>query len=289
MADSNGNSVSDERSYSEAATRLLNHGPVTTYEPDEWFNYVEHYQLGEMEVIELINIAAGTGVDWSDANQKEAPVHAVRALGQLGDSAADHFIVTLLDHVEYKTLTDSVLVALAMMGPRSLKALEHYFDFPDTSIGGQIVAADGFSIFAQYHPQHRDQCVQFLTQMLAEYETQEPGANASLVANLVKLRATESLGVIEQAFQQGWVEVGICDSWANIQIEFGLATAADFTEAELLGYEPTVHRTANDLPTTASNEQPPGHRRLSEIALAGSYSMSEHLRRQGDQRLKIHH
>lgn len=221
--------------YTHPVTLLLKHGPIRSSATGKWFDYVGNYGLGEIDVPELISLAQGVEIDWNDPQQHDAPIHACRALGQLGDAAADSYLVRLLDDDENTGVTESVLVALSMLGSRSLAVLKQYFEQPETSPWSQALAAEGIAVFAKKYPDFRDECIEFLAQALAQHSQNAPELNGFLIQNLAKLQATEAVGEIKAAFQSGLVEGGISDTWANVQIALGLATEADFTEAELSG------------------------------------------------------
>lgn len=212
----------DRTDYPSPVSELIDHGPVKTSATDEWFDYVGHYNLGEIDVPVLIDLAREGNADFSNPSERSAPVHACRALGQLGDSAADKALVQLLDDDENDWLIESAQVALGMLGPRSLAVLKQYFDDPETSIGSQLRALEGISTIAQQHPQLRNECVQILTQTLSNCDQHEPDVNGFLIYYLVEMKATESAQVIEKAWHSGHVNQEINESWEAVQAELGI-------------------------------------------------------------------
>ena len=266
----------DQDNYSYPVSELLNHGPIETGATGEWFDYVGHYGLGEIDVPELITLASGADVDWQNPQQCDAPVHACRALGQLGDTAADIYLVKLLDNDEDDLLVETVLVTLSMLGPRSLKVLRQYFEWPETDHWSQARAADGFVVFAQQHPEYRDECAGLLSQALSDYPQHTPDLNGSLVYNLVRLQATEFATQIEQVFLSGRVEEGLTGTWPEVQAELGLANEADLLSAERLGADAQAGGTPSSKPIAVNRKA--GRRQLSDIGLAGGYSIVKHLR-----------
>ena len=225
------------RNYSRPVTALINHGPIEeddTHKP--WFDYVGHYGLGEDHVSELIRLMTENYVGSKKYPHRHfAPIHACRALGQIGDSGADLFIVTHLDDVENAKLIESVLVALAMLGPSSLKVLEQYFEWPQPSLESQILVAMGFRVFAEQNPHCRDECVAFLTKTLSLCAEHNPLLNGFLVYNLIELKATESAEVIERAFQKNRVDVDVSGRWPDVKVQLGLASSSEFAPDELMG------------------------------------------------------
>ena len=261
--------MSDRNStnYSYSVSQLLSLGPATGTRPEEWLDYVGLYGLGEEEVAELVRLASEANTELARADWGDAPIHACRALGQIGDRGADLYLVKLLDDAS-DPMKDSVLFALSMLGLPGLKALERYFDFPSTDMWGQIAAAEGAAVFAQRNPLYRAQCVAFLTLALEDATLLPATVNGFLVYYLVELQATESSAVIEQAFQDNAVSEDVIGYWADVQVELGLASVADFAPGELLYPEDKV-----DI------EQPARTQRTPEIELSGSYSITQHLKR----------
>jgi hypothetical protein len=263
----------DQDDYPYPVSELLNHGPVEDGDPDEWFDYVGHYGFSEDDVPILLSLASDTNLDFENPNQQYAPIHACRALGQLGDAGADLYLVKLLDDCENDWLTESALVALTMLGPPSLTALKRYFEWPETSYWSQLNAAKGFLLFAQRYPQCRDECIQCLTQALSNYSQQTPEMNSFLIYNLVQLKAVEASKTIEQAFHSGQVNEDINGPWPAVQVALGLAQEADFTPAELLSVNEKICQEKR------LGEQPKkAQKRTSEIRLAGGYSLLDHLK-----------
>lgn len=270
--------MADQDDYPYPVSELLNHDSVETGANGngEWFDYVGHYGLSESDVPALISMTSQVDVDWQKPQQWGAPIHACRALGQLGDTAADIYLVKLLDNDEDDFLVETVLVALSMLGPGSLKVLRQYFDWPDTDHWSQARAADGFVVFAQRHPEYRDECARLLSQALSDYPHHTPDLNGSLICNLVQLQATEFAAQIEQVFLSGRVEEGLTGTWPEVKAELGLANEADLSSAE----RPDMAVQAGGTPSSEPVAVKPklGRRQMFDIGLAGGYSIVEHLR-----------
>ena len=260
----------DFAGYSPLVAQLLTHGPATLHtQPEDWFDYVGHYGLGEENLPELISLAGGVDIDSEKPYQLDARVHACRALGQIGDPGADLFLVKLIDDGN-DLLTESVWFALSMLGLPGLKALEWYFNWTDTDMWGQVEAVHGISTFAQRHPQYRSRCVAFLTEALANGKQLDAMVNGFIVYDLVQLQAVESSATIEQAFDDGYVDEDVIGRWADVQVELGLASVADFEPGELLYPEDKSERALRPAPAP---------RRSLQVETAGSYSILHYLQR----------
>lgn len=213
----------DQDDYTYPVSALLDHGPLQARKVDEWFDYVGHYGLSERDVPQLIQLAGATAEDPGRPNQRDAPIHACRALGQLGDTAADIYLVNLLDDHENLMLVETVLVVLSLFGPTSIRILQRYTLWPQPSQESLVLVALGWFMLAQQYPQHRHECSQCLSEQLSEYEEHTPRLNGVLIYYLIQLQATEAATVIEQAFHSGQVDEAINGPWPAVQMALGLA------------------------------------------------------------------
>lgn len=219
--------------YSCLVSQLLSQGPATDLPPEEWFDYVGHYKLGENSVPMLLRLATGKGLDDTQPLHGHAPLHACRALGQLGHPAAARVLVTLLDDCN-DALGDSVLGALSLLGLPGLEALEEGFGSPHIDMWTQVRMAEGIAIVADRNPALRTRCIAFLTHELSNSAQQQAMVNGFLVYYLVELKATEASPVIEMAFQRNQVNEDVLGRWPDVQIQLGIAKVTDFSPEALL-------------------------------------------------------
>lgn len=217
--------------YQPPVAQLLTYGKPKTYDPSQWFNYVEAYGFTEAHIPDLIQMATDADLNLQDEVQGYAPIHACRALGQLQAEAAIQPLLSLLDSDD-DWFMEELPEVFGVMGPICIPALTDYLSC-EHSCWNHASAAEGLTNIAQFHTDHRQECVQILTEALARYAQQSPELNGSLVAKLLDLNATEAVDVIEKAYKEGPMDEMVCGSWATVQIDLGLATKADFTAEEL--------------------------------------------------------
>ena len=120
-----------------------------------------------------------------------------------------------------------------MIGAVCIPFLTGYLTDKKPSAWSKVAAASGLVKIAEFYPAHRDECAQLLIKALSRHQEQPPELNGSLVAKLLDLQATEAASAIEKAYREGPMDEMVCGSWARVQIELGLATAADFSPEEL--------------------------------------------------------
>lgn len=224
--------------YSPPVAQLLSCGRPKNVSRTEWFDYVEAYDLTDEHIPALIQLATEEELDWEDEGECYAPIHAYRALGQLRAEAAIQSLVGLLDGDDSDWFMEDLPTVFGMIGPACILALTDYLNRAEPSAWSKAAAASGLEKIAACYPEHRDECVKLITEALSRYQQQPPELNGSLVALLLNLQASESVSVIEKAYKEGPMDEMVCGSWARVQIELGLATAADFTPEELRHKEP---------------------------------------------------
>ena len=219
--------------YQPPVAQLLSVGIPKNIKRNQWFDYVKAYGFTDEHIPDLVRLAAEEELNWDDEGECYAPIHAYRALGQLKAETAIQPLISLLDIDDSDWFMEDLPQVFGMIGPACIPPLIEYLNLDQPSSWSKIAAAGGVAKIAEFHPAHRDQCVQVLVEALSRHQKQEPELNASLVAKLLDLRAVEAVNVIEKAYKEGPMDEMVCGSWARVQIDLGLATEADFTPEEL--------------------------------------------------------
>ena len=224
------NSKSD---YQPPVSQLLTIGRPQNIGPNQWFDYVEAYGFTEDHVPDLIRMASDKNWNWEDEGECYASIHAYRTLGQLKAESAITPLLSLLGQDDSDWYMEDLPRVFSMIGPTCIPTLTDYLVDGKHSSWGKMTAASGLTNIAKSYPVHREECTQLLTDALARHKQQPSELNGSLVAKLLDLEATDAADVIEKAYKEGPMDEMVCGSWARVQIELGLATAADFTPEEL--------------------------------------------------------
>lgn len=161
------------------------------------------------------------------------PVYAWRTLGQLQAIAAIPALIKVLQAQDMDWCWEEFPQVFALMGPTALPDLGEALQDSDLSDENKITIVEGLERLAHDYPDSRDDCVRLLTDQLADAVNNAPDLNGSLVSNLVQLKATESVAVIEAAYETDRVEQMFIGSWPAVQVSLGLKATSDFTPAEL--------------------------------------------------------
>jgi hypothetical protein len=213
-----------EYQYSELVKKLLTYGDPRN--SDEWRDYLKD-GISREHIPELISVLTDEELNIADPDSLEvwAPLHAWRALGQLHAVEA---IAPLIDMLHYIDEIDDDWIALefpevfGMIGAEAIPALTDYIDKPSDWLFARICAADGLKEIGKTSPDNRTRCIENLTSQLKKCASNDSTLNAFLVSSLVDLGAVESLGVIQDAFNQGFVDTEIMGDLEDVEIELGV-------------------------------------------------------------------
>ena len=224
--------------YLPPVSQLLACGRPKATRCSQWPNYIKDHGLTDADVPDLIQLAVEDDLNWQDDVEGYAPIHACRALGQLRAESAIYALIGLLADRDNDWFMEELPVIFGMIGSAAIPALAVYLSSTQPSVWSKVAASGGLEQIASRHPDYRNECVALITEALSRYQNQAPELNGNLVSRLLDLQAVESVGVIEKAYKEGPMDEMVCGSWARVQIEFGLATADDFTAEELQYKEP---------------------------------------------------
>jgi len=210
---------------SAAVDRLRPLGePTAPGEP--WPDYPATYGLTRDDLPALIALAEDESVYREHDPAVWAPLHAWRALGQLGAPEAAAPLARLLVRFAGPDGDDDwgiaeVPRALGMLGSAAFAPARALLDDPAQDPLVRAGAADALAHLAQAHPDERAACVAALADVLARPGT-DPGVGAFVVGALVQLGATETAPAIEAAFAGGRVEPSYNGDWEDVQLALGL-------------------------------------------------------------------
>ncbi|MBL7039230.1 MAG: hypothetical protein ISR77_11410 [Pirellulaceae bacterium] len=191
-------------------------------------DYVAEFGLCPAHIPALIEIArqwADRG-EWPKDDTLYAPVHAWRALGQLGAVEAVEPLLAMqnsLDEVGDDWYLEEFHDVFGLIGPAAVPAMAAYLTDGSNSEFGRVSSANGLCEIGKRHPETHQQVVELLATQLARREPDVYSLNGLLVGYLVDLKAVESAEVIERAFAAGVVDETICGDWPEIRQELAVS------------------------------------------------------------------
>ncbi len=220
--------------YSDPVARLLTignpseaPGPLDWRGLYHWRDYLAQYGLKQEHIPELIRMATDEALNQASSESTEvwAPIHAWRALGQLGAVQAVRPLLTLLHYVDDENndwVGEDLPEALALIGPAAIPALAEYLDNPENKLWARVAAASTLEKIGNAHPEARGESIAALTRTLEHYATNDEILNGDLISCLADLQAVEAAPIVEQADKADMVDESIMGDWEDFQMEVGL-------------------------------------------------------------------
>jgi HEAT repeat protein len=210
--------------YTEPVSQLLIMGDCRGQ--PEWPDYLA-LGLGPEQIPDLIRMVEDDKLNWADSERLEvwAPIHAWRALGQLGAEAAAEPLLGLLWRIEEfddDWVGEEIPVVLGMIGPAAVPKVAEYLADPLHGLWARVAAAHSLAEVGQRHPGARDDCVAVLSDTLEDFTNHDPTLNGFLISFLVDLQAIEAAPLMESAFDAACVDISILGDWEDAQIALGL-------------------------------------------------------------------
>lgn len=235
---------------------------------DPWPDYPTEYGLTRDDVPALLALALDETALPADDPAVWAPLHAWRALGQLGAPEAAEPIVGLLARLADPDSEDDwgpmeLPRVLGMLGPAALAPARALLD--DAARDPLVRAAAGESIgeVAARWPEARGAGVAALTDVLARADT-DPEVAAFTVSALVRAGAVEAAPAIEAAFAADRVEWSINGDWEDVQVALGLLPERRTPRPHYVDPRLTAHQAYDD--AWAATNRPPANPQVGTAA-----------------------
>ena len=154
----------------------------------QWPDYRQDGLTPE-HIPDLIRMATDEELNRSESasTQVWAPVHAWRALGQLGaESAAEPLtsLFHLIDDSNDDMVNEELPDVLGLIGPAAVPSVAAYLADASRGLWARVCAARSLGEIGRRHPDARDQCVAVLARQLEHFEEQDKSLNAFLVGPL---------------------------------------------------------------------------------------------------------
>ena len=214
--------------YTSPVDKLLTLGEAEPVVPDAWPNYLE-LGLGPEHIPDLIRMATDHEIRTIETKEGEedepefwAPIHAIRALGQLHAEAASEPLVHLLAELEHdEWMLEELPLVYGLIGPAAIPALTAYLADSSNEMYSRSYAANGLEEIGERHPESRSEAIAAITKQLEAFEENDFELNAFLIANLAHLKAVEALPLIERAFAADRVDEFVINL-DDVLVHFGL-------------------------------------------------------------------
>lgn len=156
-----------------------------------------------------------------------APMHAWRALADLGAESATVPLLSLLwrvDEQQDEYVAEELPEVFAAIGPSAIGPLTAYLANREHLRYARVGAAAGLRQIAVGYPEVRADCVKALAGPLEKAVANDFTVNAFLVCDLAELEAVEVLALVEAAFKARAVDESITGDWEHAKSYFDKAT-----------------------------------------------------------------
>jgi hypothetical protein len=192
----------------------------------DWPDYSQ-YGIGSEDVDDLIQLATDPllhGVP-TERNEGWVPLHAWRALGQLGDSRAIEPLIKAFDTLcDDDWASEELPVVLGMIGERAIGPLVDFVHDSSHTEFARMIAADALGKIAERHPSAKDRVIAIFTEYLDNPDSSATGLNGSAVNALLDLEARSSIDTLRRLYRSGNVDLFVCGDIEDVEIELGLRT-----------------------------------------------------------------
>jgi hypothetical protein len=195
-------------SYTSPVDKLFTLGKAEPVDWDRWPNYLE-LGLSLEHVPELIRMATDLELRGRESIEVEdedpkfwAPVHALRALGQLhAEDAAETLVNMLAETKNDSWIQEELPQIYVLIGPAAIPALREYLADSTHDEYSRGFAAESLEAIAKKYPETRSECLTAISKQLESFEDNDYELNAFLICSLSELKAIETLPLIKRAFE----------------------------------------------------------------------------------------
>ena len=210
--------------YADPVGQLLTVGEVESYDAAKWPDYVAEFDFGREDVAALACMVCDVALRQLDADSSEvwAPVHAWRALGQLGAQEAVAPLLAFLKTTENdEAVNEELPVVFGMIGPAAVPCIAAFLSDRSNAISPAATAMAGLREIVARHPECRDECVAILARVLEPHAASDPSINGFAVWALIDLAAVESIDAMRGAFRRKAVDLSLVGDEEDVEIALG--------------------------------------------------------------------
>ncbi|MDJ0675679.1 MAG: HEAT repeat domain-containing protein [Calothrix sp. MO_167.B42] len=228
--------------YQPPVDRLLSFGDCYGAR-NQWHDYIAKLGLNSQHIPDLMRMAVDDTLNGADSHSQEvwAPIHAWRALAQLGAKEAIEPLMKLFHEWEdndwvaeempkvygaiSRRLEAGGMATSTASGDISnvvIGAMQNYLAEPSHGVFPRITSVNCLEEIGKQSENTRSQCIDVLTKQLKSFVQNPIEINGFIVASLIELQAIESASIIYSAFVRQVVPEDIVGSWDDVQQVLGV-------------------------------------------------------------------
>ncbi len=188
-----------------------------------WQDYLQ-YGFGEPDVPALLELVADDALNNASVESKEVwvPLHAWRALGQIGSDEAVTSLIALFDQfVKDDWALEEFPEVMGMIGQSAITPLSIYLNETQHNEFARAMAADGLVEIVKRDPSCREQVIQCYQDYMSHPDESASVLNGLLVGCLLDFDAKETVNDIRRLFEKGCVDIACAGDLEEVEIELG--------------------------------------------------------------------
>lgn len=216
-------------SYTDPVAQLLHYRCYRSQ--DDRLPWPDYLALGltRAHILELMHMVSDDALHEADIETPQfwAPLHAWRALGQLGAVEVFVPLFDLLERMSDDWLIQEIPEVAATIGPDAIPACAAYLIDNTKDEMDRGVAASCLEMIGSKHPDSRASCVEILHRQLSAYGESDRALNAMVIGNLCDLNAVETIETIRAAFAADTVDIAFMGDIEDVEIQMGLRETRD--------------------------------------------------------------
>ncbi|GCE28048.1 hypothetical protein KDA_35320 [Dictyobacter alpinus] len=225
----------DTSKYTAPVNQLLTYGKPDI-EADEWQDYLA-VGLKQEHIPELIQMATDDELMQIDEERPEAwaPIHALRALGQLRAEEAVKPLLSIFSRPDVvdEWFIEEIPESLGLIGPAALPILKNFIADETRDNEARYMAVPAILKIANKWPETRAEGIDILSKQLEKFTENDPELNAFLIETLNEMHAVEAAPLMESAFEANVVDTMIAGTWDDAQLSLGLITKEEYNQKAL--------------------------------------------------------
>lgn len=161
----------------------------------------------------------------TESNEVWVPLHAWRALGQLGDPRAIEPLVGMFDTLcDDDWATEELPLVLGMLGQNAIGTLTDFLDDYSHAEYARMIAIGALEEIAKRYPSTTKDVITIITDYLDDPDPSAAGLSGSAVGALITLEARESIDTLRRLYSSGNVDIFACGDIEDVEMELGLRT-----------------------------------------------------------------
>lgn len=192
-----------------------------------WYDYA---QLGvsNSDIPALLSVLKDPSYKSADDDSAAiwVPVHAWRALGQVGSAEDSQALIEALElWIDDDWAVAEFSKVLSMLGIDALSALTLCLQNLKVSVYVRSVVADAMMMLAKQKPQQRSDVVDEFMSYLRKPDLSQPLLNGLVITNLVDLAAVEAIDLIRHIYDLGCVDQSCAGDIFEVEEALGLPSS----------------------------------------------------------------